>query len=66
MLEFAIPNVVMPTVSRGDKIFVLVGPNDGSNAFRDVRRTASGDTGGGKVSESAPNVYDFIVGTVTE
>lgn len=66
VLEFAIPNVVMPTVSRGDKIFVLVGPNDGSNAFRDVRRTASGDTGGGKVSESAPNVYDFIVGTVTE
>ncbi len=66
-LEFSIPHFVMPALTRGDKVVVLVGPRNGSGLgeFRDVNRTASGDSGGGKVDDRAPNVYDFIVGRVT-
>ncbi|MEL6615246.1 MAG: hypothetical protein AAFQ43_05885, partial [Bacteroidota bacterium] len=69
ILEFSIPHFVMPALSRRDKIVVLVGPRasgDGIGAFRDVRRSASGDSGGGKVDSRAPNVYDFIVTRVTQ
>lgn len=65
VLEFAVPDLVMPPLSRGDKVVVLVGPNDGTGAFRDVRRTARDGSGGGKVDDLAPHVYDVIVSTVT-
>ena len=66
-LEFAVPEHVMPALSRGDKVYALVGARapDGVGAFRRVERRASETRGGGKVSEGAPNVYDVVVGTVT-
>ena len=67
-LEFSIPHFVMPALGRGAKVVVLVGPRtsgSGLGEFRDVLRDASGDSGGGKVDDRAPNVYDFIVGRVT-
>ncbi|MEM6327729.1 MAG: amylo-alpha-1,6-glucosidase [Bacteroidota bacterium] len=69
VLEFAVPDVIMPLLSRPDKVVVLVGPRDpeaGVGAFRDVRRRASETSGGGKVDDRAPNVYDVIIGTVTQ
>ena len=40
-------------------------PVAGVGRFRQVARTASAETGGGRVDSRAPNVYDVITGSAS-
>ena len=66
-LRFALPSFVVPSLGRGATVTMLVGalePGDGPGRFRRVADDASRDTGGGRVDNAAPNVYDVVVGRV--
>ena len=66
-LRFALPSFVVPGLGRGSTVTMLVGalePGDGAGRFRRVAADASDDTGGGRVDNAAPNVYDVVVGRV--
>ncbi len=64
-LEFALPGFVVPRLSRA-RVTMLVGALEpgGVGTFRRVEREASPDTGGGRVDNRSPNVYDVVVGSI--
>lgn len=66
-LQFAVPTFIIPTLPRGARVTMLVGalqPGGGVGEFRRVEREASPETGGGRVDNNSPNVYDVVVGSV--
>ncbi|MGB3543557.1 glucodextranase DOMON-like domain-containing protein, partial [Rubrivirga sp.] len=67
-LEFAIPTFVMPTLPRGARVTMLVGartPGGGVGEFLPVARNEAGEeTGGGRVDNVSPNVYDVATGSI--
>jgi glycogen debranching enzyme len=66
-LAFALPRFVLPDLPRGSAVLLVVGaadPDGGVGQFRTVGREATAEQGGGKVDPRAPNVYDFVTGTV--
>ena len=66
-LRFALPSFVVPALGRGATVTMLVGalePGEGAGRFRRVAEEASDATGGGRVDNRAPNVYDVVVGRV--
>ena len=66
-LDLAVPQFVIPRLSRRDRVTLLVGARDdggGLGEFEAVQRDAGERYGGGRVDTSSPNVYDVIVGTV--
>ena len=66
-LDLAVPQFVIPRLSRGDRVTLLVGARTdggGLGEFAPVERERTATRGGGRVDPSAPNVYDVIVGTV--
>ena len=66
-LDLAVPSFVIPRLSRGTRVTLLVGARDdggGLGEFAPVERARSATRGGGRVDTSSPNVYDVIVGSV--
>ena len=64
-LQFALPTFVVPTLGRSARVTMLVGAleaDGGVGSFRRVEREASAETGGGRVDNRSPNVYDVVVG----
>lgn len=63
-LQFALPTFVIPSLGRS-RVTMLVGaldPDGDVGSFRRVEREASEATGGGRVDNRSPNVYDVVVG----
>ena len=65
-LQFALPSFIVPSLSGGDRVTMLVGARapDGVGAFRRVEDDASDETGGGRVDRQSANVYDVVTGRV--
>ena len=65
-LQFALPSFIVPSLSRGARVTMLVGARapDGVGAFRRVEDDASDETGGGRVDRQSANVYDVVTGRV--
>ncbi|MEO0558338.1 MAG: amylo-alpha-1,6-glucosidase, partial [Bacteroidota bacterium] len=67
LLSFALPRFILPELSRGTTLTLLVGaldPDGGVGSFRQVARQATDNVGGGRVDPASANVYDVILGTV--
>ncbi|MEM0963468.1 MAG: hypothetical protein AAGK21_13135, partial [Bacteroidota bacterium] len=63
-LAFALPSFIVPRLERGDRVTMLVGARGPDGGFLRVARDASAETGGGRVDNRAPHVYDVVVGSV--
>jgi len=69
-VSFRLPKTILPKLPTGTKVTVVIGSQDdhgggGLGDFRTVSSQAGDWVGGGKTDATAPNVYDWMTGTIS-